>query len=150
VQVDVIIEVPLGSRSKYEIDPATGGIRLDRMLFTSTRHPLDAMVLLGEPAFPGTSVTAGPVAVFWMHDEHGPDAKILTVPAADPRYQDVRDLSDVPAEISQFFDVYKAEPGKSSDVRGWQRRDAAGQEITTAHPPGRQRHASTTARLAAG
>jgi inorganic pyrophosphatase len=82
-------------------------------------------------------VPQGPVAVFWMHDEHGPDAKILTVPAADPRYHDVRDLSEVPAaaraEISQFFDVYKAvEPGKGSDARGRQRRDAAEQEITAA------------------
>jgi len=153
VQIDVVIEVPQGSRNKYEMDLATGRIRLDRMLFTSTRYPLDygfipgtlaedgdpldAMVLLGEPAFPGTYVTARPVAVFWMHDEHGPDAKILTVPARDPRYQELRDLPDIPAhmlaEISRFFDVYKElEPGKSADVRGWQDRDAAQQEIDAA------------------
>jgi inorganic pyrophosphatase len=153
VQVDVIIEVPQGSRNKYEMDSATGRIRLDRMLFTSTRYPLDygfipgtlaedgdpldAMVLLGEPAFPGTYVEARPVAVFWMLDEHGPDAKILTVPASDPRYQAMRDLPDLPAhllaEISQFFDVYKElEPGKSTDIRGWQDRDAADREIIAA------------------
>jgi inorganic pyrophosphatase len=153
VQVDVIIEVPQGSRNKYEMDSATGRIRLDRMLFTSTRYPLDyglipgtlaedgdpldAMVLLGEPAFPGTYVIARPVAVFWMHDEHGPDAKILSVPAGDARYQVTRDLPDIPAhllaEISQFFDVYKElEPGKSTDIRGWQGRDAAEREIAAA------------------
>ena len=153
MQVEVIIEVPQGSRNKYEMDHATGRIRLDRMLFTSTRYPadygfipgtlaedgdpLDAMVLLGEPAFPGTYVTTRPVAVFWMHDERGPDAKILAVPARDPRYQDLQDLSDIPAhllaEISQFFDVYKElEPGKSTDIRGWQDRAAAEQEITAA------------------
>jgi inorganic pyrophosphatase len=153
MQVDVIIEVPQGSRNKYEMDSVAGRIRLDRMLFTSTRYPLDygfvpgtlaedgdpldAMVLLGEPAFPGIYVTARPVAVFWMHDEHGPDAKILTVPASDARFQDLQDLPDIPAhllaEISQFFDVYKElEPGKSTDIRGWQDRDAAEQEITAA------------------
>jgi inorganic pyrophosphatase len=153
VQVDVVIEIPQGSRNKYEMGSATGRIRLDRMLFTSTRYPvdygfipgtlaedgepLDAMVLLGESAFPGTYVTARPVAVFWMHDEHGPDAKILAVPARDPRYRQLRDLPDIPAhllaEISQFFDVYKElEPGKSTDVRGWQDRDAAEREIAAA------------------
>ena len=157
MDVEVIIEVPQGSRNKYEMDAASGRIRLDRMLFTSTRYPvdygfipgtlaedgdpLDAMVLLGEPAFPGSFVTGRPVAVFWMLDEHGPDAKILTVPAGDPRYASVRDLPDIPtpllAEISHFFDAYKElEPGKGTDVRGWQDRAAAGQEITTAFERG--------------
>jgi len=95
------------------------------------------MVLLGEPAFPGAYVTARPVAVFWMHDEHGPDVKILTVPADDPRCSELRDLHDLAAhllaEISQFFDVYKElEPGKSSDIWGWQGRHAAEKEITEA------------------
>ncbi|HTX80856.1 MAG TPA: inorganic diphosphatase [Streptosporangiaceae bacterium] len=163
MHIEVIIEVPQGSRNKYEMDHVTGRIRLDRMLFTSTRYPadygfipdtfaedgdpLDAMVLLGEPAFPGAQVTARPIAVFWMSDEHGPDAKILAVPAHDPRYDHLRDLPDVPAhllaEISHFFEVYKElEPGKSTDVRGWQDRQAAEQVITEArraghgNPPG--------------
>ena len=164
MRVDVITEVPQGSRNKYEMDPATGRIRLDRMLFTSTRYPLDygfipgtlaedgdpldAMVLLGEPAFPGTYVTARPVAVFWMHDEHGPDAKILTVPAGDPRYQDLRDLPDIPArllaEISQFFEVYKdSNPARAAT-------SAAGR---TGTPPSRKSlppgAAETAARLRA-
>jgi inorganic pyrophosphatase len=153
MDIEVIVEIPQGSRNKYEMDHASGRIRLDRMLFTSTRYPadygfvtgtlaedgdpLDALVLLGEPTFPGCAVTARPVGVFWMSDEHGPDAKILTVPANDPRYGDMRDLSDIPdyllAEISHFFDVYKElEPGKDTDVRGWQGRAAAEQEISAA------------------
>jgi inorganic pyrophosphatase len=150
VEFDVVIEIPQGSRNKYEMDGA-GRVRLDRMLFTATRYPadygfitgtlaedgdpLDALVLLGEPAFPAVLVAARPVGVFWMHDERGPDAKILTVPARDPRYAGVADLADIPpyqrAEISHFFGVYKElEPGKGTDVRGWQDRAAAEREIT--------------------
>ncbi len=153
MEVEVVIEIPQGSRNKYEMDHETGRIRLDRMLFTATRYPLDygfipdtlaedgdpldAMVLLGEPAFPGCFLTARPVGVFWMADENGPDAKILTVPASDPRYADLHDLPDVPAhirdEISHFFDIYKElEPGKATDVRGWQDRSAAEQVIAAA------------------
>jgi inorganic pyrophosphatase len=153
MDVEVTIEIPMGSRNKYEMDHRTGRIRLDRMLFTSTRYPLDygfiegtlaedgdpldALVMLDEPAFPGTLVLARPVAVFWMHDEHGPDAKILTVPARDPRTAGIRDLADVPphltAEVGHFFDIYKElEPGKSSDVRGWQDRATAEQVIKEA------------------
>jgi inorganic pyrophosphatase len=153
MDVEVVIECPQGSRNKYEMDKKSGRIRLDRMLFTSTRYPLDygflpgtlaedgdaldALVWLEEPTFPGCLVTARPVAVFWMHDEGGPDAKVLTVPAADPRMSAIRDLADMPsyltAEIGHFFDIYKAlEPGKSSDVRGWQDRAAAEQIIKEA------------------
>ncbi len=153
MDVEVIVEIPQGSRNKYEMDHKTGRIRLDRMLFTSTRYPLDygfilgtlaedgdpldALVWLDEPTFPGCLVTVRPVAVFWMLDEHGPDAKVLTVPARDPRMAGVRDLGDVPpylsAEISHFFDIYKElEPGKSTDVRGWQDRSAAERVIKEA------------------
>jgi inorganic pyrophosphatase len=146
VEVDIIVEVPQGSRNKYEWDPAIDAIRLDRMLFTSTRYPhdygfipgtlaedgdpLDAMVILDEPTFPGCLVAVRPIAVFWMTDEKGPDAKILTVPAHDPRYGALQDLDDVPghvtAEIGHFFDIYKElERDKSTDVRGWQDRAAA-------------------------
>jgi inorganic pyrophosphatase len=101
VEVDITVEVPQGSRNKYEYDPAIDAIRLDRMLFTSTRYPhdygfipgtlaedgdpLDAMVILDEPTFPGCLILVRPIGVFWMTDEKGPDAKILTVPASDPR-----------------------------------------------------------------
>ncbi len=153
MEIDVIIEIPQGSRNKYEMDHDTGRIRLDRMLFTSTRYPhdygfipdtlaedgdpLDVMVMLDEPTFPGCLVTVRPVGVFWMSDEHGPDAKILTVPAHDPRYADLRGLGDVPehvtAEIGHFFDIYKElEPGKDTDVRGWQDCATAVQVIMAA------------------
>ncbi len=153
MDIEVVVEIPQGSRNKYEMDHATGRIRLDRMLFTSTRYPtdygfipetlaedgdpLDAMIMLEEPTFPGCLVTARPVGVFWMNDEHGPDAKILTVPAHDPRFTTVQDLTDVPgylaAEIGHFFDIYKElEPGKSTDVRGWQGRAAAIEAIDAA------------------
>ena len=153
MDIDVIVEIPQGSRNKYEMDHETGRIRLDRMLFTSTRYPLDygfipgtlgedgdpldVLVMLEEPTFPGCYVLARAVAVFWMLDEHGPDAKILAVPARDPRAAGIRDLADVPAhltaEIGHFFDIYKEiEPGKGTDVRGWQDRAAAEQVIEKA------------------
>ncbi len=153
MDVEVVVEIPQGSRNKYEMDHKIGRIRLDRMLFTSTVYPLDygfiegtlaedgdpldALVWLDEPTFPGCLVTVRPVAVFWMHDEHGPDAKVLTVPARDPRRVGVRDLGDVPAfltaEIGHFFDIYKElEPGKSTDVRGWMDRTEAERVIKDA------------------
>ena len=133
------------------------------MLFTSTCYPLDygfiddtldedgdpldALVMLDEPTFTGCLVLARPVGVFWMQDEHGPDAKILTVPARDPRYAATRDLADVPqylaAEIGHFFDIYKElEPGKDTDVRGWQDRAAAEQVIDDAFTRARRSAAS--------
>ncbi|MGZ4603996.1 MAG: inorganic diphosphatase, partial [Kineosporiaceae bacterium] len=138
MELNMIVEVPKGSRNKYELDPALGRIRLNRMLFTATRYPtdygyipdtlaedgdpLDAMVLLHEPTFPGCQTRIRSVGVFWMRDEAGPDAKILTLPATDPRFAQMHDLGDVPegqlAEIGHFFGVYKdLEPGKDTDVR---------------------------------
>jgi inorganic pyrophosphatase len=146
MNIEVIVETPQGSRNKYEVDHQSGRIRLDRMLFTSTVYPLDygfvegtlaedgdpldALVWLDEPTFPGCLVTVRPVAVFWMNDEQGPDAKVLTVCSHDPRKGAVRELGDVPQhmlnEIGHFFDIYKElEPGKSTDVRGWMDRAEA-------------------------
>ena len=153
MDVEVVIEIPKGQRNKYEMDHKTGRIRLDRMLFTSTVYPLDygyidntlaedgdpldALVWLDDPTFPGCLVTVRPVAVFWMSDEKGPDAKVLTVPGGDPRRAGVRDLGDVPpyllAEIGHFFDIYKElEPHKSTDVRGWMDRVEAERVIKEA------------------
>jgi inorganic pyrophosphatase len=138
--VDVVIEIPQGSRNKYEVDHASGRIRLDRTLFTSTMYPadygfvpdtlaedgdpIDAMVLVSEPTFPGCLVSARPIGVFWMSDEHGPDAKLLCVPDRDPRFAGMADIGDLDQfllkEIWHFFDVYKTlEPGKSTNTRGW-------------------------------
>ncbi|GAA2010235.1 inorganic diphosphatase [Nocardiopsis rhodophaea] len=142
----MVVEIPQGSRNKYEMDHERGRIRLDRTLFTATQYPadygyipdtlaedgdpLDAMVPLDKPSFPGCEVLVRPVAVFWMRDEGGPDAKILCMPARDPRLEHVRDLRNIPEfqlnEITHFFEIYKLlEPGKSSEVRGWQDRAAA-------------------------
>ena len=126
-EIDVVVEIPRGSRNKYEFDHVDHVFRLDRRLFTATVYPadygfvpdtlsedgdpLDAMVLLDEPTFPGCWVAARPVGVFWMSDDAGPDAKILCVPAGDPRYEHVTDIGDLPRhlpdEISHFFEVYK-------------------------------------------
>jgi inorganic pyrophosphatase len=146
MDVEVIVETPQGSRNKYRLDHKSGRIRLDRMLFTSTVYPLDygeipgtlaedgdpldMLVWLDEPTFPGCLVTVRPVAVFWMSDEKGPDAKLLGVAAHDIRKSGIRNLEDVPRhllnEIAHFFDIYKElEPGKSTDVRGWMDRDEA-------------------------
>src|SRR6516164_11837522 len=151
--LDVVIEVPRGSRNKYEFDHDRRVLHLDRRLFSATVYPadygfipdtlaedgdpLDALVLLEEPVFPGCWVSARPIGIFWMEDEKGPDAKIICVPLGDPRFGQVRDLRDMPAhlrsEIHQFFDVYKAlEPGKSTSTTGFEGREAALGEIAAA------------------
>ena len=150
MDVDVLIEIPMGQRNKYEMDHASGRIRLDRMLFTSTRYPadygfiedtlggdgdpLDALVLLEEPTFPGCLITARVIGMFQMTDEKGPDDKVLCVPAGDPRSEHVRDIHHVPEferlEIQHFFEVYKAlEPGKVVRTEAWADRRAAEAEI---------------------
>lgn len=153
MDIEMIVEIPKGARNKFEMDHETGEIWLDRTLFTATQYPLDygffprtlaedgdpldALVLLPEATFPGCHVHARPVAVFWMHDEKGPDAKILCVPAGDPRYEHIVDQGDLPPflceEIGNFFDVYKLiEPGKDTETRGWEGRVAAEREIGAA------------------
>jgi inorganic pyrophosphatase len=151
MEFDVVVEVPMGSHNKYEMDPELGRIRLDRTLFTATQYPadygfipstlaedgepLDALVLVAAPTFPGCEVLSRPVAVFWMRDEKGPDAKVLCVPAHDLRQDVVRDVGDLPHhlldEIDHFFGVYKdLEPGKSAETRGWQGRERAEEVVT--------------------
>ena len=157
MDVEVIVEIPKGSRNKYEYDQAKGRIRLDRMLFTSTGYPgdygfvpgtlaedgdpIDALLLLDEPTFPGCLVRARVIAVFWMRDEERADAKLLCVPAHDPRKAHLQELEDVPmhliAEIWHFFEIYEAlEPGKSADLSkpkgGWEREKEAVQILEDA------------------
>jgi inorganic pyrophosphatase len=152
VEVDVLIEIPKGQRNKYEMDQATGRIRLDRMLFTSTRYPadygfiedtladdgdpLDALVLLDEPTFPGCLITCRVIGMFRMRDEMGLDDKVLCVPARDPRNAHLTDIDDVPTferlEIQHFFEVYKdLEPGKSVQAEAWADRAAAEAQVET-------------------
>jgi inorganic pyrophosphatase len=151
--IDVVIEIPRGSRNKYEYDHENHVMRLDRRLFSATVYPadygfipdtlgedgdpLDALVLLDDPTFPGCWVSARPVGVLWMEDEAGPDAKIICVPAGDPRWNHVTDIPELPDhlvdELVHFFDVYKdLEPGKSMTTRGSEGVDAAWTEIEAA------------------
>jgi inorganic pyrophosphatase len=152
MEIDVTVEIPTGSRNKYEWDERMGRIRLDRRLYTATHYPadygfinetmsgdgdaLDCLVLVPEPTFPGCLICSRPIGVFWMEDEKGPDAKILAVPAGDAR-EGVADISDLPehvlSEISHFFQIYKdLEPGKSTTVQGWEGHAVAEREIETA------------------
>jgi inorganic pyrophosphatase len=153
MEFDVTVEIPQGQRNKYEMDHETGRIRLDRMLFTSTRYPadygfiegtladdgdpLDALVLLQEPTFPGCVIRCRAVGMFRMRDENGADDKVMCVPATDPRMSKLRDIHDIAEfdrlEIQHFFEVYKElEPGKKVEVAGWADRDAAEAEIEKA------------------
>ena len=149
---DVVVEVPKGSRNKYEWDAEQRVMRLDRQLFTATRYPtdygfisatcgedgdpLDALVILDEPTFPGCHIRCRAVGVLHMSDEHGADAKILAVPDDDPRME-WRELEQVPPhvldEIRHFFDIYKdLEPGKVSQVGEWEGRENAQREVSDA------------------
>ena len=149
----MIVEIPQGSRNKYEMDHETGAIWLDRTLFTATQYPLDygffpntlgedgdpldALVWLGQPTFPGCHVYVRPAAVFCMEDEAGGDAKVLCVPSHDPRFKNYVDIEDLPEhmldEVGNFFETYKLlEPNKETTVRGWEGRQAAEKEIADA------------------
>lgn len=141
----VVVEIPRGSRNKYEVDHETGAIVLDRMLFTSMVYPadygfiegtlgsdgdpLDALVFVGEPTFPGCRIRVRPVGLFRMWDEKGADEKILCVPLSDPMWSHVQDLEDVREplrnEIEHFFAVYKDLEDKPSGVEGFEDREAA-------------------------
>lgn len=137
--VEVTIEIPKGSRNKYEIDHASGKVYLDRYLFTPMAYPLDygfiddtlgedgdpmdALVILPEPVFPGVIVKARVIGVFKMTDEAGGDDKLLCV-LDDPRWEHLQDLGDVSRfqldEIEHFFVHYKdLEPGKEVTGSGW-------------------------------
>jgi inorganic pyrophosphatase len=150
VNFDVTIEIPKGQRNKYEVDHESGRIRLDRMLFTATRYPadygfidgtlgedgdpLDALVLLEEPTFPGCLILCRAIGMFHMRDEAGGDDKVLCIPHNDPRMSHIKDLGDVSEfdrlEIQHFFETYKdLEPGKSVEGAHWAGREEAEAEI---------------------
>jgi inorganic pyrophosphatase len=138
----VFVEIPAGSRNKYEWDDELGGIALDRRLFTSMSYPadygyvegtlaedgdpLDALVLVAEPTFPGCRIRVRAVGVFHMADEKGPDEKVLCVPLNDPSWSSIADIHDVPPqlrnEIEHFFQVYKDLEGKTTETRGFGNR----------------------------
>lgn len=136
---DVLIEIPKGSRNKYEYDFDLKKIRYDRMLFSSMMYPadygfipetlaldgdpLDVLVLVTEPTFPGCVMQVKPIGVFHMADDKGPDEKVLCVPISDPIWNKLNDLSDMNPhllkEIEHFFQVYKDLEQKQVDVEGW-------------------------------
>ena len=144
-EVIVFVEVPQGSRNKYELDAETGQIMLDRRLFTSMSYPadygfiegtlgedgdpLDALVLVGEPTFPGCRIRARVVGVFHMTDEKGPDEKVICVPLKDPAWMRIGDIHDIPSEyrdeIEHFFQVYKDLEAGKTETRGFGNRAEA-------------------------
>lgn len=159
MQFDVTIEIPQGQRNKYEMDHETGRIHLDRMLFTATRYPadygfveetlgndgdpLDALVIVQEPTFPGCLIRSRAVGMFCMKDEQGPDDKIICVPATDPRTDNLQELDDIPEfhrlEIQHFFETYKdLEPGKLVEDARWAGRVEAEKEISLSYERRRQ------------
>jgi len=150
--VTVVVEIPKGSRNKYELDPESGAITLDRMLFTSMQYPadygfivdtlggdgdtLDALVFVGEPTFPGCRIRARPIGLFRMRDEKGPDEKILCVPLRDPMWSHIHELRDVNPnllnEIEHFFAVYKDLEGHKVGIEGFGDRNEALEVIAAA------------------
>jgi inorganic pyrophosphatase len=142
---DVLIEIPKGSRNKYEYDFALHKIRFDRMLFSSMMYPgdygfipetlaldkdpLDVLVLGSEPTFPMCVMEVKPIGVFHMTDEKGPDEKIICVPVSDPVWNRLNDIDDMNEhqrkEIEHFFQVYKDLEEKKVDVGGWGNADEA-------------------------
>lgn len=150
--ISVMIEIPKGSRNKYEYDKEKKVLKFDRMLFSAVHYPsdygyipdtladdgdpLDALVLVWEPTFPGCMIESKPIGLFKMWDEKGPDEKILCVPILDPLWNHIEQLSDVPPhllkEIEHFFSVYKDLEEKKVGVEGWESRDAAIETIVAA------------------
>jgi inorganic pyrophosphatase len=144
--VNMIVEIPQGSSNKYEYDHELEIFKLDRTLYSPLYYPfdygwvpdtlaedgdpLDILVITSQPTFPGCLIAARPLGVLMMRDDKGPDEKILSVAAADPRFHGIEHLSDLPShilkEIVHFFDIYKDLEDKETIVLGWQ-------DVSTAH-----------------
>ena len=153
------IEIPKGSRNKYEYDHELDALVLDRFLFSSMVYPtdygfipetlgldedpLDVMVCVSEPTFPGCRIKVKPIALFKMKDDKGIDDKVLAVPLSDPSWNKLESLDDLPKqlqdEIAHFFSVYKDLEQKKVKVDGWYSREDALEEIEAA----RKRHAES-------
>ncbi len=148
-----MVEIPKGSRNKYEHDPDLGGIKLDRFISASVVYPtdygyvpqtlapdgdpLDVLVCVSEPTFPGCIVPSKPIGLFCMDDEKGPDDHVLCVPLHDPGWNTLDDVDDLPTqlrnEIHHFFGVYKdLDPGRHSVSKGWAGLEAAQETIARA------------------
>ncbi len=144
-----IVEIPKGSRNKYEWDHERNALVLDRFLFSSVVYPtdygfipdtlsedgdpLDVMVLVSEPTFPGCMIDVKPIALFRMEDDKGLDDKVLAVPLHDPGWNTLESLDQVSEqlqnEIAHFFSIYKNLENKHVEVKGWFSRQDAVDEI---------------------
>ncbi len=144
-----IVEIPKGSRNKYEYDHERDALVLDRFLFSSFVYPtdygfipdtlaladdpLDVMVCVSEPTFPGCMIDVKPIALFRMEDDKGVDDKVLAVPLSDPGWNSMEKLEDLPKqlrdEIAHFFSIYKDLEQKAVKVDGWYPREDAVKEI---------------------
>ncbi|MDR0900232.1 MAG: inorganic diphosphatase [Methanobrevibacter sp.] len=146
--INAVIEIPKGSRNKYEYDKDMESFALDRVLYSSVVYPadygfipqtiyddgdpMDIMVLMDQPTFPGCIIASRPIGIMKMIDGGDKDYKILAVPVDDPKYNDFNDLNDVPshilAEIEEFFRTYKNLEGKEVEVNGWENQEIAKKE----------------------
>ncbi len=142
--INVLIEIPGGSKNKYEFDKDMNAFALDRVLFASVKYPydygfvpntladdgdpLDGMVMMDEPTFPGCVIAARPIGMLIMIDGGDHDEKILCVPAEDPRYNEVKSIKDVAPhrleEIAEFFRTYKNLEKKVTEIKDWKDVDA--------------------------
>jgi len=148
-----MVEIPMGSRNKYEYDHALQAIKFERFVSAAVVYPtdygfvpdtlgldgdeLDVLVCVSEPTFPGCLVPVNPIGLFCMRDENGKDDKVVCVPVNDPRWNVHHELEDLPQqlrdEIFHFFTVYKdLDPDRHSEPIGWSGRDAALREIAEA------------------
>ncbi len=144
-QVTAVVEIPRGSKNKYELDKASGLFRLDRVLYSAVHYPgdygliprtlhedndpLDILVLVNEPTFPGCQIDCRPLGVLKMLDRGEPDDKILAVPCNDPFYGEYFDIADIPQhslrEIEHFFHIYKDLEGSRVKTVGWSKSQEA-------------------------
>jgi inorganic pyrophosphatase len=144
-----IVEIPKGSRNKYEYSKSAGIIKLDRVLYSSMHYPsdyglipqtyaedgdpLDILVMVNEPTFGGCVIEARPIGIFHMLDRGDPDEKILAVPSTDPLFADYNDLTDVPkhflTEVAHFFQTYKQLQGIQVTPKGWENAEKAREVI---------------------
>jgi inorganic pyrophosphatase len=148
--VTAVIEIPRGSRNKYEIDKETGMMKLDRVLYSAVHYPgdygfiprtlfedgdpIDVLVRINEPTCPGCMVEVRPIGVLKMLDKGEPDDKVLAVPVNDPFHSEYFDIADIPQhflkEVEHFFHIYKDLEGKRVQILGWEKSDVAMQVIS--------------------
>jgi inorganic pyrophosphatase len=151
--INAIVEIPKGSRNKYEYDKERCAFRLDRVLYASVHYPanygfipstsstdgdpLDILILVNEPAFVGVLIDVCPIGVFYMKDEGGEDEKIISVPFRDPYYASMKNISDLPRhftiEVNHFFSIYKELEGKQVITFGYKGVEEAEKVIMNGH-----------------